>query len=168
MDGPGMEPGWTWDGLGRDPGGTRDRPWRDPGLTRVGQYDGPGMDITHLYLTILYSKETSDSLSLELQAYFFICLFRNHSVNFSLKCIFSYRYALTDPYDIRHESSSLGSPVYLCGIECSAWRYGAFWRFGDYQQLLGRPIRETINRKRFRTQSAWRIRDLRPCLRTQF
>ena len=36
----------------------------------------------------------------------------------------------TDPYDISHESF-LGGPAF--GL-CSAWRYGAFWRFGDQQQ----------------------------------
>ena len=65
MDGPRMDLGWT-----------RERPWRDPGSTLEGPgidphwtMDGPGMDISHLYLTILYQKR-SDSLSLELQAYF--------------------------------------------------------------------------------------------------
>ena len=33
MDGPDMDPGWTWDGLERDPGGTRDGPRMDPGWT---------------------------------------------------------------------------------------------------------------------------------------
>ena len=48
-------------GPGMDPGLTRERPWRDPGSTLEGRWidpgwsmDGPGMDITHLYLTILY------------------------------------------------------------------------------------------------------------------
>ena len=36
----------------------------------------------------------------------------------------------TDPFDIIHESSLEGSAFGLC----SAWRYGAFWRFGDHQQ----------------------------------
>ena len=36
----------------------------------------------------------------------------------------------TDPYDIRHESSLGGFAFGLC----SAWRYVAFWRFGDHQQ----------------------------------
>ena len=62
MDGPDMDPAWTWDGLGRDPGGTRYRPELDHGWTR----DGHNTFIS--YNIIL--KGTSDSLSLELQAYF--------------------------------------------------------------------------------------------------
>ena len=38
-----------------------------PGIDLEGTRVGPGMDITHVYLTKL---ERSDSLSLELQAYF--------------------------------------------------------------------------------------------------
>ena len=92
------------EGLGMDLGSTLEGPGIDPGWT----IDGPGMDITHLYLNIIL-KETSDSLSLELQAflyeeagslsldnlvyfiYLFVCLW-TLSVNFSLKCIYSYRY----------------------------------------------------------------------------
>ena len=62
IDGPCMNPGWTLDGLGIDPGGTRDPPGLDHGWTR----DGHNTFIS--YNIIL--KETSDSLSLELQAYF--------------------------------------------------------------------------------------------------
>ena len=61
---------------------TLERPGIDPDWTM----DGPGMDITHLYLTILYQKR-SDSLSLELQAYFLGCSF---IIVLGQSCLFIY------------------------------------------------------------------------------
>ena len=69
--------------------------------------------------------DIAGSSSLDDLVYLFVCLVR--------KLFFKMHLLLqiwTDPYDIRHESS-LGSPAF--GV-CSAWRYGAFWRFGDHQQ----------------------------------
>ena len=59
----------------------------------------------------------------------FICLFMNVVSKLFFK-MHLFLQISTDPFDITHESSLEGSAFGLC----SAWRYGAFWRFGDHQQ----------------------------------
>ena len=62
QDGLGMDSGETLEGPGIDPRGTRDPPRLDHGWIR----DGHNTFISYNIIV----KETSDSLSLELQAYF--------------------------------------------------------------------------------------------------
>ena len=73
------------------------------------------------------------------------CLFWSWVIVLGQSCLFIYLFMLvrklffktllllqlwTDSFDITQEIS-LGGPAF--GV-CSAWRYGAFWRFGDHQQ----------------------------------
>ena len=68
------------------------------------------------------------SLSLDSLVYLFIYLW-----NIVRKLFFKMHLLLqiwTDLYDIGHESFLGGLAFGLC----LAWRFGAFWRFGDHQQ----------------------------------
>ena len=68
-----MDPVWTQDGLGMDSGETLEGPGMDPGGTqdRPGMNHGRTQDGHNTFLSYnIILKETSDSLSLELQALF--------------------------------------------------------------------------------------------------